>query len=91
MAFMTDESVSSQHIVSKYGISYQTLNYYTNLGFLSAVTKQGNRRLYRDDEVRRTLLTIRQLKSQGFSLKLIGRLLRGVGNMAALEGWLGRG
>lgn len=82
--------ISSQDVVTKYGISYQTLNYYTNLGFLSAFTKQGNRRLYREEEVRKTLSAIRALKAQGFPLRLIGRFLRGDQPPAALEALLAR-
>ena len=90
MGLPVNDVVTSKDIVAKYGISYQTLNYYTNLGFLSAFTKQGNRRLYREDEVRKTLSAIRHLRMQGFSLKLIGRFIKGGQGVTALETLLAR-
>ena len=85
MGVSASDTISSQEIVTKYGISYQTLNYYTNLGFLHAITKQGNRRFYRDDEVKKALSTIRHLRSQGFPLRLIGRFLHSGQSTALLE------
>ena len=87
---VTSATITSQEIVTKYSISYQTLNYYTNLGFFNAFTKQGNRRLYREEEVRKTLSAIRQLKLQGFSLRLIGRFIKAGQGITALETLMAR-
>ena len=58
-------------IVKGYKMSYQTINYYTNLGLLEVKKKEGNRRLYNAKEVRESLKKIELLKNKGYSLKLI--------------------
>jgi len=63
--------VSTKEAVQRYKVSYQTLNYYTNLGFFNIVERRGNRRMYNADEIRQKLDNIRDLKNQGYPLRLI--------------------
>ncbi|MBU3933859.1 MAG: MerR family transcriptional regulator [Candidatus Omnitrophica bacterium] len=67
--------ISSQEIVRKYSVSYQTLNYYTNLGLLPVKKRQGNGRLYNEEEIKKSLERIAQLKDQGYPLRLICKML----------------
>ena len=68
--------ISTQDISRIHNISYQTVNYYTNLGLLMVRKKVGNSRLYKAGEVRRCLDSITKFKNQGYSLKLIRDILR---------------
>jgi len=72
---MDKKLISAGEIKSMFHLSYQTLNYYTNLGLLSAVKKQGNRRLYLESEVRANLEKIQQMKNEGYTLKLIRTII----------------
>lgn len=72
-----DKTLISPHeIAKKYNISYQTINYYTNLGLLVVRERRGNGRLYKTNKVQRCLDRIGKLKNQGYSLKLICDILR---------------
>jgi DNA-binding transcriptional MerR regulator len=63
--------LSTQDIIRKHNISYQTINYYTNLGLLTVRKKKGNSRFYDAQEVKKYLENIARFKNQGYSLKLI--------------------
>lgn len=67
--------LSAQGVVERYKISYQTLNYYTNLGLLRVVRREGNRRFYNHDEVSQRLQDIRRLKDDGYPLRLVCRMV----------------
>lgn len=67
--------ISSQDIIRKYNISYQTLNYYTNLGLLEVRKRKGNGRLYSEKEVKKKLKTITELKDKGYPLRLICKMV----------------
>lgn len=67
--------ISSQEIVKKYNVSYQTLNYYTNLGLLPVKKRKGNGRLYNEEEIKKSLEKIAQLKDQGYPLRLICKMV----------------
>ncbi|MBI3087263.1 MAG: MerR family transcriptional regulator, partial [Candidatus Omnitrophica bacterium] len=56
-------------------LSYQTLNYYTNLGLLRVAKRDGNQRLYDEQDVQRHLEAIGRLKDEGYPLRLISRML----------------
>ena len=73
---MKDE-ITAIDLVKQFNISYQTLNHYTNFGLLNAVKKRGlgNKRLYRESEVRKNLNRIDELKSKGYPLKIIAQIL----------------
>ena len=67
--------LNSQEVVRKYNISYQTLNYYTTLGFFEVRKRKGNGRLYNEEEFGNKLQRITELKDQGYPLRLIGKML----------------
>ena len=67
--------ISSQEIVKKYDISYQTLNYYTSIGLLIVRKRKGNSRLYQEQEIEQRLGRIEALKDQGYPLRLICKMV----------------
>ncbi len=73
VAHATNSVISAHEVVERYDISYQTLNYYTTLGLLKVVKRDGNQRLYRGAAVRRSLREINRLKDEGYPLRLICR------------------
>ncbi|MDP3787362.1 MAG: MerR family transcriptional regulator [Candidatus Omnitrophota bacterium] len=58
-----------------YSFSKATINYYTNMGLLRIAEKQGNKRLYDDNEVRKRLEKIKEMRRSGYSLRLIRKQL----------------
>lgn len=66
-----NDVISAVEIVSKYELSYQTVNYYTNLGLLDVVENKGNKRLYSRDAVQIRLDKIKEMKKRGYPLRLI--------------------
>ncbi len=70
--------VSAQEIMKRHGITYQTVNHYTNSGLLQVVKKKGNVRMYDKLEVKQRLARIVQLMSEGYPLRLIKKQLEGV-------------
>jgi DNA-binding transcriptional MerR regulator len=75
---MNKKMITAKEIVSKFNISFQTVNHYTNFGLLSVVTKRGNVRFYDEVEVKERLKKISQLISEGYSLRLIRKKLIGI-------------
>jgi len=73
---MAKKLISPTEISKIYKISYQTVNYYTNLGLLMVKKRNANNRLYDASQVSACLKKATKLKSQGYSLKLICDLLR---------------
>ncbi len=67
--------ISSQEIIEKYNISYQTVNYYTSLGLLVVRKRKGNGRLYDEEEVKKRLERVAELKDEGYPLRLICKIL----------------
>ncbi len=67
--------ILAKEIVKKYNISYQTLNYYTNIGLLKVIKRKGNGRLYDREEIERRLQKIRGLKNEGYPLRIISKML----------------
>ena len=70
--------VSAAGIVKKYGLTYQAVNHYTNLGLLEVVTKNGNVRMYAKHKVKTRLAKISKLVGEGYSLRLIRKKITGV-------------
>ena len=70
--------ISAAEIVKKYGVTYQAVNHYTNLGLLEVMTRDGNARMYARSKVKGRLAKISQLVSEGYSLRLIRKKLIGV-------------
>ncbi len=73
---MAKALISPIQISKIHSISYQTINYYTNLGILMVKKRSANNRLYDSRQVSACLKKVNDLKSQGYSLKLICNLLR---------------
>ena len=67
--------ISSNEITERYNISYQTVNYYTNLGLLVVKKRKNNGRLYDRKDVKKRLSRIRLLKNKGYPLSIIGKVL----------------
>lgn len=67
--------ITASDIVARYQLSYQTLNYYTNLGLLHVAKRDGNQRLYNERDIQRSLQAIGRLKNEGYPLRLISRML----------------
>lgn len=70
--------ISAKEIVDRFGISYQTVNHYTDFGLLQVAFKEGNVRFYNRNEVKRRLMKIIRLAGEGYSLRLIRRKLIGL-------------
>ncbi len=68
--------VSLQEISHRTGVGSSTLNYYTNLGLLQVADRQGNRRLYRESEALKRIEQIRQLRREGYPLRIIRKQIR---------------
>jgi DNA-binding transcriptional MerR regulator len=73
---MAKALISPTEISKIHSISYQTVNYYTNLGLLMVKKRNANNRLYDSSQVRTCLKKVTNLKSKGYSLRLICDLLR---------------
>lgn len=71
----TNKAFSAMDIVKKFKLSYQTVNYYTNLGLLKVTKGKGNKRYYHKQDVERRLEEINSLKRRGYPLRLICELL----------------
>jgi len=69
--------ISAKDAARRFGISYPTLNHYTNLGFFRIVVKKGNRRFYDAQELQQKLRVIARMKDDGYPLRLIRRKLAG--------------
>jgi DNA-binding transcriptional MerR regulator len=67
--------ISPKEVVKKYHISYQTLNFYTNLGLLEVRKRKGNARFFNEEELKRSLDKIVELKDSGYPLRLISKML----------------
>lgn len=70
--------VSSVEVSAKFNLPYSTLTHYTNLGLLKVIGRQGNKRLYDEEEVRHRLAEIKRLANEGYPLMLIRDKIFGV-------------
>ena len=73
---MNKQYMSAKEVVDKYGISYSSLNYYTNLGFFKVKKRNGNVRLYDVEEVKKTRVQINRLANMGYPLRIIKKILK---------------
>ncbi len=73
-----NKMISVKEIMSKYNISYQTINHYTDFSLLPVQTKIGNVRFYGRDLVEERMKKIRELIGEGYSLRLIRKKLLGI-------------
>ncbi|MBI3011179.1 MAG: MerR family transcriptional regulator [Candidatus Omnitrophica bacterium] len=72
---MTKTLITAHEVVQRHRLSYQTLNYYTNLGLLRVAKRNGNERLYKKRDVQRQLAAVGRLKDEGYPLRLISQVL----------------
>ena len=63
--------LTAQDISKKYKVAYPTINHYTDLGFLSIVRREGNKRLYHPKQVKDRLVLISKMVNEGYPLRLI--------------------
>ena len=63
--------IGATEIAKKFHISYQLVNYYTNIGLFSIATNAGNRRLYDYHKINRSFKKIRELRRKGYPLRII--------------------
>ncbi|MBM3255210.1 MAG: MerR family transcriptional regulator [Candidatus Omnitrophica bacterium] len=73
-----NKMISVNDIMSKYNISYQTVNHYTDFGLLPVAAKKGNVRFYNKNLIEKRLKKIRDLMQEGYSLRLIRKQLVGI-------------
>jgi len=73
-----NKMISAKEISQLYHLTYQTVNYYTDLGLLPVVSKEGNVRYYDGEIVQKRMLEISDLKKEGYSLRLIRKRLIGI-------------
>lgn len=71
MAGKNGTYLTAKDISKKFKVAYPTINHYTNLGFLSIVKREGNKRLYNGREVKRRLQLISKMVNEGYPLRLI--------------------
>lgn len=69
--------ISAKEITKGFKISYQTVNSYTDLGLLDVVKKINHMRMYDYDEVKSRLVKISQLVNEGYTLRLIHKMING--------------
>ena len=67
--------ITAKDISKKFKVAYPTINHYTNLGFLSIVKREGNKRLYSGKEVKARLTMISKMVNEGYPLRLIRKKL----------------
>lgn len=72
------EMISAKDIVTRFKVSYQTVNHYTNFGLLPVLIKKGNVRFYNRNLTEKRLRTIKDLMGEGYSLRLIRKRLIGI-------------
>jgi DNA-binding transcriptional MerR regulator len=67
--------ISAKEIVKAFGISYQSINSYTDLGLLDVVAKRSRVRMYDYAKVKKRLNDISRLINEGYTLRLIRKIL----------------
>lgn len=73
-----NKMLSAKDIMHRYNISYQTVNHYTDIGLLPVLVKKGNERFYGGSLVEKRLKKIKALTKEGYSLRLVRKLLVGI-------------
>lgn len=66
-----EKQITAREIAQRLNISYQLVNYYTNIGLFKVYANEGNRRLYNYNEILKRFKKIRDLKRRGYSLRVI--------------------
>ena len=71
MRKLPKDLMSAKDIAKKLRLSYQSVNYYTNIGLFRVCANRGNKRLYSYHQIASNLSKIRELKRKGYSLRVI--------------------
>jgi len=72
------KKITAQDVVKRFSIKYHTLNFYTTIGLLPLLGRNGNQRMYDEDEIRTRLGEITRLSQEGYPLNLIRKKLVGI-------------
>jgi len=72
---MEKRLISAKDIATKFNLAYHTLNYYTTIGLLTVVKKNGSARLYDEAAVSMRLKKIQAMMLEGYTLRLIRKKL----------------
>lgn len=72
---MSEKLLTPRGVASLLGVSIATVNYYTNLGLFRSDERKGNLRLYNKKKILKKFARIKELRKQGYSLKLISHHL----------------
>lgn len=70
--------ITAKEIVKKFNMPYHTVNYYTAIGLLRVLNKNGNERVYDEEETGYRLQKIGELVKEGYPLNLIRKKLLGI-------------
>jgi len=70
------QAMTTVELAKLLGISVATVNYYTNLGLFTIKDRRGNVRLYDASEIRVMHDSIRHLRKEGYSLRVICQRLQ---------------
>ncbi len=70
--------ITAKEIVSKFNLSYQVINRYTNAGLLQVVSKKGNIRMYDQLITEKRLKQILELINEGYPFVLIRKKIIGI-------------
>jgi len=68
--------ISIKEINEEYDLSLSTLNYYNDLDLLRVTARDGNKRLYDEQDVKARIEKIKELQQQGYPLRLIKKEIR---------------
>ena len=68
--------VSAKDIAKNANVSYAAINNYTDMGLLDVVAKDKRIRMYDFQKTKERLNLISRLVSEGYTLKVIGKILR---------------
>lgn len=75
---MENKFITAKDIASKYGLSYQIINRYSDSGLLSVAFKKGNVRFYDRRQAKSRIKRISALTKEGYSLMLVRKKLLGI-------------
>jgi DNA-binding transcriptional MerR regulator len=68
--------ISAKELSLSTQVSYAAINNYTDMGLLDIVAKQHRVRMYDAARAKERLMMIGKLISEGYTLRVIGKLLR---------------
>ncbi len=72
----TRKLASAKEISSFTNVSYAAINNYTDMGLLDVVSRKSRTRMYDLEKAKERLALISKLISEGYTLRIIGKLLR---------------